>query len=236
MGVLKQIRGGIIVSCQAKDNSPLDNSVILAAMARAAEEGSAVGIRANCPRNIIQIKKNVSIPVIGIYKKYYKASKVYITPTFNEAREIIDLGVEIIALDATLHKRPKNESLSSLIEKIRDYSNVLIMGDIATYSEAVNAEKLGLDLIATTLLSYTDETQNQSAPDMELVKRIVSNINIPLIVEGKIHTPDQAADAIKTGAYAVVIGTAITNISWVTSCFVDAIKKTNINEMEVKDG
>jgi N-acylglucosamine-6-phosphate 2-epimerase len=224
MDVLNKIRNGLIVSCQAKENSPLDNPKLLAAMAKAAEEGGAVGIRANWPRNIIEIKKNISVPIIGIYKKCFHESQVKITPTFEEAKKIIDLEIEIIALDATLRDRPNNEDLSTLVKKIRDYSNVLIMGDIATYEEAVNADRLGLDIIATTLLSYTEETKNKKAPDMHLIREITENVKIPLIVEGKIYSPWQAAEAIKAGAYAVVVGTAITDISWVTSHYVGAIK------------
>lgn len=225
MEVIEKLEGSIIVSCQAKVGEPLDKPEVLAALAEAAEKGGAMGIRANWPRNIKKIKKRIDIPIIGIYKKEYNNSKVYITPTFKEAKEIIDIGVEILALDATRRSRPDNKNLKELVWQIRNYSSdVLLMADIATYEEAVFADDLGFDLIATTLLSYTEETKNHEAPDMNLVAKISSALDTPVIVEGKVHTAEQAASAVENGAYAVVIGTAITNIRWVTEYYRKAIQ------------
>ena len=223
MDVLEKIKNGLIVSCQARVGGPLDDPLVLAAMAKAAEEGGAVGIRANWPQNIGAIKERVNIPIIGIYKEEYPDSDVYITPTYQEARQLIELGVEIIALDATMRERPCGQSLQQLLSAMRSKSDVLIMGDISTYQEAVNADKLGFDLVATTLLGYTEETKGDKVPDMELVHQISANIKVPLIVEGRIHTLNQAAAALSAGAHAVVIGTAITDISWVTSYYLKAM-------------
>lgn len=224
MNILDKFANGLIVSCQAEDNGPLDDPIILSALAKSAEIGGAVGIRANLPRNISKIKKEVNLPVIGIYKKKYDCSSVYITPTFDEAKEVIDSGADMIAIDGTMRERPM-ESLSVQIKKIRDYSNIPILADIATFEEAQNAYKLGVEAVATTLLSYTKKTRDDPAPDFSLIQDISKKISIPLFVEGNIRSPEQASKAISSGAHTVVVGTAITSISWITNQYVNAINK-----------
>ncbi|KLU39463.1 MAG: N-acetylmannosamine-6-phosphate 2-epimerase [Limnochordia bacterium] len=221
--MFEKLAGGIVVSCQAKAGTALDDPYILSQLAKAAEDGGAVGIRASLPRNIRAIKSKVSIPVIGIYKQEYPDSPVYITPTFKEAKEVIDAGADIIAIDATLRKRPNGQDLAELVQQIRSYKDIPIMADISTFEEAKAASELGFDLVATTLLGYTEETRDRSAPDMELVQRIASEISTPLIVEGRIKSPEIAALAIASGAFAVVVGTAITDITWVTEQYVEQI-------------
>ena len=223
MNVIDELFQGFIVSCQAEENSPLDESLILSGMAAAAVKGGAIGIRANMPRNIRSIKKRTGALVIGIYKKKYKNSSVYITPTFHEAKEVIDAGADMIAIDCTDRERPE-ENLETLIKKIRSYSDVPILADIATFKEAKNAYNLGVEAVATTLLSYTKKTENESAPDFNLVQELSNEMPIPVFVEGHIRSPEQAFQAIQAGAYAVVVGTAITSISWSTSQYVRAIK------------
>lgn len=218
--MIEKLAQGIVVSCQSKPGGPLDNAHILSQLARAAELGGAVGIRANLPHNIKAIKSAVSVPVIGIYKQEYTGSLVYITPTFKEAKMTIDAGADIIAIDATLRTRPEGQGLPDLIQQIRNYSNVPIMADIATLEEALAACELGVDLIATTLLGYTEDTQGFRAPDMELIQGLASKVEIPVIVEGGVKSPEVARMALKHGAFAVVVGTAITDISWVTEQYV----------------
>jgi N-acylglucosamine-6-phosphate 2-epimerase len=221
--VLEKLAGGIIVSCQANPGSPLDDPSILAQLAKAAEAGGAVGIRANLPRNIRAVKSKVQVPVIGLYKQDYPDSPVYITPTFREAKEVIEAGADILAIDATLRKRPNGETLAELVERIRSCSPIPLMADIATFAEAKAASELGFDLIATTLVGYTEETRGVQAPDMELIRRISREISTPLIVEGRVHSPETAALAVENGAFAVVVGTAITDITWVTARYAERI-------------
>ncbi len=221
--MIEKLARGIIVSCQSKPGGPLDDACILSQLARAAELGGAVGIRANLPHNIKAIKSAVNVPVIGIYKQEYPGSSVYITPTITEAKMTIDAGADIIAIDGTLRKRPKGQELPELIQQIRNYKKIPIMADIATFEEAMKVCELGVDLIATTLLGYTEETKSLQAPDMELIQALSARLSTPVIVEGRVQSPEVARAALNHGAFAVVVGTAITDITWVTEQYVKSM-------------
>ncbi len=225
--ILDQIHLGLIVSCQARPNEPLFGAEIMARLAKAAELGGAVGIRANSPPDIITIKKMVNLPVIGIFKREYPDSEVYITPTIEEALAVAETGAEIIALDATQRSRPGGISLGTIVKELRHKTTALLMADISTIEEGILAEQLGFDLVATTLSGYTSYTADKAAgPDLELVEQLSLSIKIPVLAEGRIETPEQAAEAIKRGAWAVVVGTAITRPHIITQRFVTAIKQS----------
>lgn len=228
--ILQRIKNGLIVSSQAEGEEPLNSPRILAALAQAAVNGGAVGIRAERPENIVAIKKAVSVPVIGIYKVKYSDSEVFITPTIKEALAVLDTGAEIIALDATLRKRPNHEKLVTIIADIRQRGDVLLMADISTYEEAISAADMGFDIIGTTLsgyTSYTSERAQADAPDFELLEKLCARFGdqIPVIAEGRIRTPEHAARAFACGAYSVVIGSAITRPHLVTKRITDAIQR-----------
>jgi len=227
--LLNQIKGGVIVSVQAEKTEPLGKSEIIAAMAKTVVMGGAVGIRACYGENITAIKKAVDVPVIGISKDVYPDSDVFITPTWEECRKILDTNPDILALDATLRKRPKGEKLDDIVNKIRDYSETLIMADCATFADAENASRLGFDFIGTTLSGYTRETEARNIPynpDFELIEQIVKAFgdDIPIIAEGRIWAPEDAKRVYDLGVFSMVVGSVITRPHHITKRFVDALK------------
>ncbi|GIP32744.1 putative N-acetylmannosamine-6-phosphate 2-epimerase [Paenibacillus sp. J2TS4] len=212
------------MSCQALEGESLYGSNIMAAMAQAAERGGAVGIRANTPEDIKAIKEVCSLPVIGLYKQDYPDSAVYITPTFKEVSEIIEAGAEIVAMDATKQPRPNGETLAGLISQIREhYPQTLILADVSTYEEGVQAMELGVDLVSTTLSGYTPYSLQQEEPDIELVGKLAGLKRTPVLAEGRIWTVEQCQECFRQGAYAVIIGTAITRPTEITKRFVRSI-------------
>lgn len=222
---INEIRGGMIISCQALEDEPLHSSTIMMRMAKAAQMGGAVGIRANSPQDCIEIKKNVDLPLIAIYKKVYGQNPVFITPTIEEVKSLLPANAEIIAVDATKRPRPDNKTLKEFYEEIRRIYDGLIMADISDYDEAVEAERIGFDLVSTTLSSYTDYTLNREKPDIDLIEKLRGVLNIPILAEGNVETPELAAKCIKAGAWAVVAGGAITRPQLITKKFVDSLKQ-----------
>lgn len=220
--MLNKVKGKLIVSCQALEDEPLHSSFIMGRMAMAAKEGGAVAIRAQGIEDILEIKKETNLPVIGIIKKCYDDSAIYITPTKEEVDKLLKTKCEMIALDATKRVRPNGESLKDLIEYIKS-NGVLVMADISTYEEALNAEALGVDCVSTTLSGYTDYSTQGDGPDLELIKRLSKDLKIPVIGEGKINTPEELRQAFQCGAHSCVVGGAITRPQLITKRFVSAI-------------
>lgn len=224
--IIASFQNGCIVSCQALEDEPLYGSDIMAAMAKAAEQGGAVGIRANTPADIRAIKQVTSLPVIGLYKQNYPGSDVYITPTLKEITEVIDAGADIVALDATKQSRPDGVSLEQLFKQVREqYPDILLLADISTYEEGVAAMDLGADLISTTLSGYTSYSPQQKDPDIELVGKLASLKRTPVLAEGRIWTVEQCQMSLRKGAFAVIIGSAITRPQEITKRFVDSIRQ-----------
>ena len=226
--VLDRIKNGLIVSCQALEGEPLHSSYIMGKMALAAKKGGAVGIRANSKEDIAEIKKMVDLPIIGIVKRNYKDFNVYITPTMKEIDELVEVGVDIVAIDATNRERPYGKSLGNFVKDIREkYPNIILMADISNFEEAIKAEKLGFDIIATTLVGYTEYSREESIDknDFDFLKKIITNVNIPVIAEGKIDTPQKAKRCLELGTHSVVVGSAITRPQIITKKFVDEINK-----------
>jgi putative N-acetylmannosamine-6-phosphate epimerase len=222
---LPQIKGGLIVSCQAPENTPLGKPVVLAALAEAAVRGGAAGIRANLPQNIRAIRELVQVPIIGIYKHTLPNYPVYITPTLEHARAVVEAGADIVAIDATDRDRP--EPLHELIRRIHEELGVLVMADISTLEEGVAAEEMGADLVATTMSGYTPYTQHRRTmgADIALVAQLAQKVTVPVICEGRISSPEEARLALEAGAWAVVVGTAITAIDQVTARFVERMRQ-----------
>ena len=218
--IIKKLENGLIVSCQALDGNPLKSPIHMAAMAEAAQLGGAVGIRANGPEDIAAIKARTNIPIIGIYKTARSLDTPYITPDFEHAKAIADVGVEIIALDATNRPRPNGVELSELIKRIKSELGVLVMADIATFEEGVAAAKMGVDLVATTLSGYTTYSPLTEGPDLELIRRLKAAIDTPIIAEGRFVCPEDVKAGIAAGAHAVVVGKAITNVQFSTNRFI----------------
>lgn len=217
---------GLIVSCQALPDEPLHSPFIMSKMALAAYEGGAVGIRANTKEDILAIKETVDLPVIGIVKRDYDHSDVFITATSKEVDELIESQCEVIALDATLQQRPK-ETLDELVSYIRTHApNVEIMADIATVEEAKNAARLGFDYIGTTLHGYTSYTQGQLLyqNDFQFLKDVLQSVDAKVIAEGNVITPDMYKRVMDLGVHCSVVGGAITRPKEITKRFVQIME------------
>ncbi|WP_297597324.1 N-acetylmannosamine-6-phosphate 2-epimerase [uncultured Cetobacterium sp.] len=212
------MRKGLIVSCQALENEPLHSSFIMGRMAVAAEMAGAVGIRANTVEDILEIKKMVNLPIIGIIKKDYDNMISYITPTIKELEALIATNIDVIALDATINA--DLELLKSL--KIK-YPNQKFMADISTVEEGLRAEELGFDYIGTTLVGYTE--QSKGLNNFEVLKELIKKSKKPIIAEGNFDTPEKSRIAMEMGAYSVVVGGAITRPQLIAKKFTDEINK-----------
>lgn len=224
--MLEKVNGGLIVSCQALGNEPLHSSFIMGRMAKAAAEGGAIGIRSNSAGDINEIKRNTELPVIGIVKRDYTDSLIYITATIKEIEELAATACEMIALDATLRNRPGGESLADYIRIVRKVvPDKLLMADISTLEEAKNAQALGFDCVSTTLIGYTKESEGHNIADDDFIrlKQILGAMKIPVIAEGHLDTPEKAKRCLKLGAHAVVVGGAITRPQLITRRFVEII-------------
>jgi N-acylglucosamine-6-phosphate 2-epimerase len=209
---LQKIRRGLVVSCQAPVDSPLHDTAVIAAMAQAAVNQHASGIRVDTPAHVEAVRQRVSVPIIGLWKQQIPGSDVYITPQFHHAAAIAQAGADIIAIDATLRDRPGGETMPDLIAHIHRDLGKLVMADIDTMESAIAAVEAGVDLVGTTLYGYTADTKQFSPPGFDLLTQLVDTLNIPVICEGGIASPQMARQALDLGAYSVVVGTAITGI------------------------
>lgn len=222
--MLEQIKSKLVVSCQALPDEPLHSSFIMGRMALAAKQGGAAGIRAQSKEDILEIKRVVDLPVIGIVKRNYEDSDVYITPTKKELDELFETKCEMIAMDATLRERPNGEKLEDLVAYVHEHG-ILAMADCSTYEECVNAEKIGFDCVSTTMCGYTPYSENVEGPNIELIKKLVAELHVPILAEGKINIPEDLAAVYEAGAYSAVVGGAITRPKQITERFVKALKK-----------
>ena len=226
--ILEKMRGNLIVSCQALEGEPLyiENGSCMQLMARAAKQAGACAIRTNGVRDVIGIKDETKLPIIGLLKKNYEGYEQYITVTMDEIEKLEKAGADIIALDCTLRERVDGRTVGEFIQAIKEkYPNLLLMADISNLEEGINAWKSGIDMVGTTLSGYTDYTPKLDGPDYDLVEQLVKTIDIPVIAEGRIHEPNQAVKMLELGAHAVVVGGAITRPLEITSRFINAIEK-----------
>lgn len=222
-----EIKKHLIVSCQALEDEPLHSSLIMSRMAVAAMQGGAKGIRANSVKDIEAIKKAVPLPVIGIIKRDYKDSDVYITPTYEDVDHLVQVGCDIIAMDATISTRPRCISLDAFFKKVKEnHPKQLFMADCSTVEEAVHADELGFDFIGTTLVGYTNQSKgNQiNADDFKIIRDILKKVKHPVIAEGNIDTPQKAKRVLELGCYSVVVGSIITRPQVITKRFTDVIE------------
>ncbi|NEQ38138.1 MAG: N-acetylmannosamine-6-phosphate 2-epimerase [Okeania sp. SIO3I5] len=203
---------GLIVSCQAPTNSPLHHPEVIAAMAQASINQGAVGVRIDTPSHIRAVRQRITQPIIGLWKQQIPGFEIYITPRFSDAEAIAQVGADIIAIDATLRKRPEGVTVETLIDFIHNELGKPVMADVDTMEVARVAAAAGADFIGTTLYGYTQETKTESPPGFELLKQMVESLGVPAICEGGIASPAMAKKAINLGAYAVVVGTDITGI------------------------
>ncbi|HHW31351.1 MAG TPA: N-acetylmannosamine-6-phosphate 2-epimerase [Clostridiaceae bacterium] len=221
---MKKIKGGLIVSCQALEDEPLHSSYIMTRMAVAAKLGGACGIRANGVADITAIRQVVKLPMIGIIKEKNPNSQVIITPSEEHVDQLVRCGVEIIAVDATNRLRPGNITLAGFFGQIRKkYPDQLFMADCSNLEEGIFAAELGFDIVATTLMGISKGGQTHER-HVELVKQLVKNQPKPVIAEGNIWDPEQLKEVLDAGAFAAVIGSAITRPQEITKRFIKAIK------------
>lgn len=219
---IQTLRNGLIVSCQAPTDSPLHNPLIIAAIAQAAVNQGAVAVRIDTPAHIEAFRRqNATTLIIGLWKQQLLDSEVYITPQFEHAAQVAAAGADIIALDATQRQRPQGEKLEEIIAQIHSQGK-LVMADVDTIENAIAAKQAGADLIGTTLYGYTPQTKHLSPPGFELITELVK-LKIPAICEGGIASPQMAQKALQLGAYAVVVGTAITGIDLQVKAYQQAL-------------
>lgn len=225
---IEAIKGKLIVSCQALPHEPLHSSYIMGRMAVAAKMGGAKGIRANTKEDIAEIQKETGLPVIGIVKRDYEDSSVYITPTMKEIEELMEVKPEIIALDATGALRPGNVTLDDFFAELRaKYPDQLFMADCSTVEEALHADEIGFDFIGTTMVGYTPQSASLKIEnnDFEIIREIISKAKHPVIAEGNINTPEKVKRVIELGCYSVVVGSIITRPQLITKAFAEVLEE-----------
>lgn len=220
MNAIERIKSGLVVSVQAYPGEPMRHADTMRRIAQAAALGGAVGIRAQGIADLRAMRPVIDLPLIGLWKDGHDG--VFITPTVIHAVEVARTGCEIVAVDGTSRPRPDGSCLRDSVEAVHR-EGALVMADCATLLDGVAAAASGADLIGTTLSGYTDDAVKTDGPDLGLVADLVREVDVPVIAEGRIHTPDHARAALDAGAHAVVVGTAITHPTTITSWFVAAL-------------
>jgi len=220
-----KIKHGLIVSCQSEGNDPFNTPEGVTLFAKAAVMGGAVAIRSQGFEKTMMITEQVSVPVIGLMKSEFLDGTVRITGSFEEVEQLIKTGCSMIAIDGTFRER-EGMTGPAFISAVKAKYNIPVMADVAEYQEGIACAEAGADCISTTLSGYTPSTSHYShtEPDYELIERLTISLGIPIIAEGRINVPEYAAKAIEKGAYAVVVGTAISRPRVVTSWFAEAIQ------------
>ncbi|GAA2911755.1 N-acylglucosamine-6-phosphate 2-epimerase [Microbacterium keratanolyticum] len=220
--IVDRLRGGLTVSCQAYPGEAMRDPRTMAQVAQAAIVGGAAAIRVQGIADIRAVSE-LPVPIIGLWKD--GDDEVFITPTAEHARAVADAGADIVAIDGTRRPRPDGLTLTETIAQIRAHSDVLIMADCGSLDDAIAAEAAGADILGTTLSGYTGERPKTEGPDLELIAQFAEHCSRPIVAEGRVHSPAQAAAALAAGADSVCVGTAITHPSTITSWFVAAIAK-----------
>lgn len=229
MDFSQHFKGRLIVSCQALEDEPLRGSGIMARMALAAQMGGAVGIRANSPDDIREIKATVKLPIIGLWKIKEKDSEVYITPNLLAAQAVAEAGADIIALDATFRRNAAGRWAWELIQSVKSRLGVPVMADVSTVEEGLNAEGQGADFVTTALSGYTSYSCQSRGPDLMLVEQLSRQVIIPVLAEGRYWTVEEAGRALELGAHSVVIGSAITRPQEITKRFADGLRDGRVS-------
>jgi len=221
------LKDGLIVSCQAADGDPLRRPGIIAALAEAAVLGGAVAIRANSVADVRAIRAVVSCPIIALEKRMFGSIQC-ITPTAADALRLLDAGASIVAVEATQQRKEvviggEAEPFERVLDALHRTMQYVVMADVSTLAEGIAAADAGADLVATTLSGYTPQSPTHEGPDFKLLHALARAVPVPVLAEGRIWTPEQAVRARALGAYAVVVGGAITRPRAITERFVSAL-------------
>ena len=224
--IVDSFKNGLIVSCQVQPDDPVFSEEFVVKMAKAAEWGGAVGIRANMPDQIRAIKREVKLPLIGLWKIWHDGTDVFITPTLEAAQAVWEAGAEIIALDCTeqlTHMGKPAYELLPLLKK--EIPEAIIFADVSNYQEGVRAIELGADIVGPTLYGYTAETKHIDQPDLREFARMCRDFKDKayVIMEGHVYTPEDAMKCLYLGAHSVVVGSAITRPHLITKRFTDLL-------------
>jgi N-acylglucosamine-6-phosphate 2-epimerase len=219
--MIDSLRGGLIVSCQAYPGEPLRDPRAMSLIAMSAAAGGAAGIRAQGIEDITLIRELVALPLIGLLK--VGDGDVFITPTLAHAIAVAEAGADIVAIDGTRRDRPDGLTLAETIRAIHETTGALVMADAGSLEDGQSAQDAGADIVGTTLSGYTGAMT--IGPDLELISEMATALSVPVFAEGRIRTPAQASEALDRGAYAVVVGTAITHPTSITSWYVDALRR-----------
>ena len=222
---LDRLRGGLVVSCQAREGSPLHGPRFMAAMARAAIAGGAVGVRADGVADVTAIRSEIGpdVPIMGIFKVKQPDGSLFITPGADAARAVLSVGARLVALDGTTRPRPGGERLTDVVAAIHAAGGAAL-ADVGTVADARFAVSCGVDAVGTTLSGYTPDSPQSEGPDFLLLQRLASECPVPVFAEGRIWTREEARQAIQLGAAFVVVGTAVTNPTAITARFVAALR------------
>ena len=235
--ILDSMKGGLVVSCQVQHDDPTYSMDFVVKMAVAAQWGGAVGIRANSPDQIREIRKNVTLPIIGLYKIWHDDTDVFITPTLEAAKQVWEAGADIIALDCTnqiTHEGKPAYELLPIVKK--EIPEAIIFADVSNYEEAKRAVEMGADIVGPTLYGYTEETKHIESPDLREFARMCRDFGdqVCMMMEGHVYTPEDAMKCIYLGAHSVVVGSAITRPHLITKRFVDLLSGYQNNWREAE--
>ncbi|MEM9244815.1 MAG: N-acetylmannosamine-6-phosphate 2-epimerase [Cyanobacteria bacterium P01_F01_bin.153] len=221
--LLASLKGGLIVSCQCPYGSPTNDPVVIAAMAIASLNNGAVGVRIESPERVAAVRAQTDRPIIGLWKQTIPGSDVYITPQFEHVQAVAAAGADIIAIDATGRSRPGGETLADIIRRTHEELGKPVMADIDTVASAEGAIAAGADCVGTTLFGYTEETRPQKPPGWDVLKTCADSLSVPVLCEGGISSAAMARQALDYGAWAAVVGTAITGIDLQVQTYCQAI-------------
>ncbi len=220
---LAAIRRGLVVSCQAGPESPLNAPHFIAALAKSAEMGGAAGFRVDRPENVAAVRAVSKLPIIGINKIHTSNYDIYITPTYASAEAVVNAGANLVAIEATGLPRPGNETFQEIVLKVHQTLHVPVMADVGTTKQGLRALEEGADIVATTMATTPPYGEPGNGPGLPIVRDLVKVTDRPIIVEGQIWTVEDVRACFDAGAYAIVIGSAITVPQFITQRFVRAI-------------
>ena len=218
-------QGRLIVSCQADKGDPLDGCDHIAALARAAQLGGAAGLRIDSPQNIKAVRACSQLPIVGSYKIHSPDSTIYVTPTYDNAVEVVSAGADVVGIQATSGKRSSGEHVNDIIAHIHDQLGAAVCADVSNLDEALAVAQARPDFVTTAFCGHKPYSPAADGFDDRLLRQLVEAVDIPIVAEGWINTPDQAAAAMAQGAFAVVVGSAITRPQKITERFVRAIER-----------